>query len=109
MLSRDADGFVLDADGFAVPSADLLADFFAEHSDDPNEGAPESWPAWTDEVKLAFGAPSCREERIDDPDPDQALTPEEQVFEPGQADINFLLDQAERRVYERGCNMHFAP
>jgi hypothetical protein len=27
----------------------LLADFFAEHSDDPLEGPPEAWPEWTDQ------------------------------------------------------------
>jgi hypothetical protein len=35
-------------DGFAIPAADLLTDFFAEHSDDPEAGPPESWESWTD-------------------------------------------------------------
>jgi hypothetical protein len=67
-IAPNGDGFILDSDGMAVPAADVLSDFFAEHSDDPNEGAPESWPAWTDEIELDLGAPSCREECIDDPD-----------------------------------------
>lgn len=49
MLPRTADGFVLDDEGFAIPAADLLADFFAEHTDDPDEGDPTDWPEWTDD------------------------------------------------------------
>jgi len=44
MLPRTADGFVLDGDGFAIPQADLLADFLTEHGDDPLEGDPADWP-----------------------------------------------------------------
>ena len=70
-IPHNADGFVIGPDGFAESSADLLADFLIEHSDDPDEGPPESWPAWTSEIELALGAPSCREECLDAPDPDQ--------------------------------------
>ena len=37
-VTHNADGFVIGPDGFAESSADLLADFFAEHGDDPDEG-----------------------------------------------------------------------
>ena len=57
-IALNGDGFILDDDGFAVPAADLLADFFAEHGDDPDEGPPESWPAWTDEIELDLGEPT---------------------------------------------------
>ena len=57
ILPHNADGFVIGPDGFAESSADLLADFFAEHGDDPDEGPPESWPAWTDEIELDLGEP----------------------------------------------------
>ena len=48
--------FVIGPDGFAESSADLLADFLIEHSDDPDEGPPEDWPDWTDEIRLDLGA-----------------------------------------------------
>ena len=44
MIAENPDGFQLDADGFAVPQADIISDWFAEHSDDPLEGDPSDWP-----------------------------------------------------------------
>jgi hypothetical protein len=43
-----------DADGYAIPAADLLSDFLAEHGDDPLEGPPEDWPAWCDDDHWAI-------------------------------------------------------
>ena len=54
-IAPNGEGFILDCDGMAVPAADVLSDFFAEHSDDPDEGPPEDWPAWTDEITLELG------------------------------------------------------
>lgn len=85
-IAPNGDGFILDDAGFAVPRADVLSDFFAEHSDDPDEGPPESWPAWTDEITL---------------EPGPALTPDEVIpddlVEPDLA----LLRQVERTDWER--------
>jgi hypothetical protein len=44
-----------DADGFAIPTVDLLADFLIEHSDDPDEGDPVGWPWWTDLDRFELG------------------------------------------------------
>lgn len=44
MIAHNPDGFQLDADGFAVPQADILADWYIEHSDDPDEDDPADWP-----------------------------------------------------------------
>ena len=54
-VTHNADGFVIGPDGFAESSADLLADFLAEHGDDPDEGPPEDWPDWTDAIRLGLG------------------------------------------------------
>lgn len=55
-IARNGDGFILDCDGFAIPAADVLSDFFAEHGDDPFEGDPAEWPAWTDASRWTIGA-----------------------------------------------------
>jgi hypothetical protein len=49
------DNFTIGPDGYAVPQADLLADFLIEHQDDPNEGPPERWPFWADFFTLELG------------------------------------------------------
>ena len=61
-IPHNADGFVIGPDGFAESRADVLADFFAEHSDDPLEGDPADWPdcPWIDDDRYELG-----------PDPDQ--------------------------------------
>jgi hypothetical protein len=122
-IAPNGDGFILDDDGMAVPAADVLSDFFAEHSDDPDEGPPEDWPAWTDEIRLDLGAPSRREECLDDMGIDvtddatledlrhwerfPALSGESEP-DPDRADDEDL-DALERLAYEAGCNMHWAP
>jgi len=43
MLPEDA------ATGYAIPAADLLADFLIENdANDPDAGDPAGWPGWTD-------------------------------------------------------------
>ena len=38
-------------DGYAIPAADLLADWFAEHPDDEEEDNPENWlPYWDADI-----------------------------------------------------------
>ena len=72
-----------DENGFAIPSADLLADQLTECTAlDLEAGDPAEWPDWTDA----------------------------DVWEPSDADRRWLDDQAERRELERfyGCNMRFA-
>jgi hypothetical protein len=65
-----------DADGFAIPAADLLADFLIEHGDDPNEGPPESWPWWTDLGQFELGRAFFPQEVFDDlPDEDDDDNP----------------------------------
>jgi len=66
------DNFRLDEDGFAVPAADWLADWFIEHSDDPDEGDPAAWPSWCDDIAVRLGSAMCRSECFDVlPDDDQ--------------------------------------
>ena len=45
------------ADGYAIPAADLLADQIIECGiDDEDFGDPETeWPTWTDEIRLGLG------------------------------------------------------
>jgi hypothetical protein len=126
MLCDNPDGFQLDADGYAIPQADLLHDFLVEHPDDPDEGDPADWPAWTDTGFWCLGPdpdpdPLPGEEApLSEPPADWPLTGPEDLedlrhwerqltesFEPDQADIEAMLDQAERREYERGCNARF--
>jgi hypothetical protein len=57
-------------DGFAESSADLLHDWFAEHSDDPEEGDPTTWPDWTDDDRVWLGSAKRREQAFDDLPPD---------------------------------------
>ena len=50
------DNFVLDADGYAIPGCDLLADQLAECGiDDPNYGDASHWPWWCDQFTLELG------------------------------------------------------
>jgi len=64
------DNFRLDEDGYAISSADWLADWFIEHGDDPDEGDPAAWPSWTNTV-VGLGCGTCREEFFDElPDSD---------------------------------------
>ena len=65
-------------DGFAIPAADLLHDWFVEHGDDPAEGDPAKWPDWTDDDRVTLGPAICRWEAFDDLPPD--LDPEEVPF-----------------------------
>ena len=58
-----------DADGYAIPAADLLADWFIEHGDDPDAGDPESWPTSYDSVRWTTGY----DDLPDDADPDEAF------------------------------------
>ncbi len=103
MLPRTTDGFVLDEGGYAIPQADLLADFLTEHGDDPLEGPPEDWPEypWVDDDCYAFGPPLIPEEVVPD------LVPDDEPFEPDQADVDALLDMIERATYEAGCQIRF--
>ena len=57
-----------DSDGFAIPACDLLSDFLCEHQCDEDEGPPEEWPAWTDDLVVGIGPAFFREESFDDPD-----------------------------------------
>jgi|GEM_PF-2239039 hypothetical protein len=77
MIAQNPDGFQLDADGFAVPQADLLADFLAEHGDDPLEGPPETWPDEYDSIRVCLGPAIHPQESIDPFDP----LPDDQVDE----------------------------
>ena len=79
MIAQNPDGFQLDADGYAVPQADLLADFLAEHGDDPNEGPPEDWPDEYDSIRVAIGPAFTREESLfdEEPAPDLSQPPDE--------------------------------
>lgn len=74
MIAQNPDGFQLDADGYAVPQADLLADFLAEHGDDPLEGPPETWPDDYDSIRIALGPALFPQESVD---PFDALPPDE--------------------------------
>ncbi len=47
-----------------------MSDWFTEHSDDPLEGPPETWPAWTDHLAVSLGRPLTPEELIPDPTPE---------------------------------------
>jgi hypothetical protein len=92
-----------DADGYAVPAADLLADFLTEHGDDPLEGDPADWPEcpWVDDDRYAIGPPLTPEEVVPD------LVSDDEPFDPDQADVDALLDMMERAAYEAGCQMRF--
>ncbi len=77
--------------GVAIPQMDLEFDALVEcEANDPLAGPPETWPdcPWVDGDRYELGP---------------ALTPDEGVYEPSPADLDWLLDQAERRDYERGC------
>lgn len=65
-VPHNADGFVIAPDGFAESSADILADFFAEHGDDPDEGDPEGWPREYDSIRVAIGPAYHIAESFDD-------------------------------------------
>ena len=65
MIAQNPDGFQLDENGYAVPQADLLADFLAEHGDDPLEGPPEEWPDEYDSIRVAIGPAIFPQETID--------------------------------------------
>lgn len=75
MIAQNLDGFQLDADGHAVPQADLLHDFLVEHGDDPLEGPPEDWPDEYDSIRVAIGPAIFPQETIDpfDPLPDDVV------------------------------------
>ncbi|MGO9813440.1 MAG: hypothetical protein ACLP53_22085 [Isosphaeraceae bacterium] len=132
-IAQFSDGFTLDADGFAVPQADLLADFLAEHQDD--ESSPEDWPAWVDDFRWELGPGDPAADALadlrhtatflgDDCHPihgvditdacnviEQALNAarNDPPYEPSRADFDWLLDQEERRELARfyGCNARF--
>ena len=71
-IAQNPDGFTIDTDGFAVPACELLADWFAEHPDDPDEGDPAEWPEWTDEITVSHGPAYHTSEALPDPPaPDQ--------------------------------------
>ena len=74
MLPRTEDGFVIGPDGFAESSADILADWFAEHGDDPDEGDPETWPDEYDSIRVTIGPAVC-------PDPFAPLPPDVDIDE----------------------------
>jgi len=39
-----------DANGYAIPAADLLSDFLTDNdANDPAAGDPAEWPEWTDQ------------------------------------------------------------
>lgn len=57
-------------DGFAIPAADLLADWFIEHGDDPLEGPPEDWPDEYDSIRVTIGPPLCPDPFAPLPDDD---------------------------------------
>jgi hypothetical protein len=118
------------------PILDLLIDALAELPE-PGEqvySSAEEWPSWTD-LTVGIGRALIPDELLPD-DPDQlpgdklALTdaatiaelrsvedfprfepaPEEEHWVPIRAidaELEALLDQAERAAYERGCNARF--
>jgi hypothetical protein len=63
-----------DESGYAIPAADIMSDWFTEHGDDPNEGAPETWPDDYDSIRIALGPALFPQESIDPFDP---LPPDE--------------------------------
>jgi hypothetical protein len=67
MLPDYPDGFHLDSHGHAIPQADLLSDWFAEHPDDDAlEGDPETWPREYDSIRAALGPAYFPRERFVD-------------------------------------------
>ena len=56
-----------DEDGYAIPAADLLADWFIEHGDDPHEGDPATWPDEYDSIRVSIGPVILPQERLDLP------------------------------------------
>lgn len=95
MLPEDA------ATGYAIPAADLLADFLIENdANDPDAGDPAGWPAWTDcDPQWALG-----------PDPGTGLVldvldlvplPGDEPYEPTLEDLLDYEDWLERLEYER--------
>jgi len=74
ILDRNSHALPEDADGYAIPAADILSDFLVEHDDDPDEGDPADWPREYDSIRVALGPAYFREETFaplpdDDPDP----------------------------------------
>ncbi|MGA2699608.1 MAG: hypothetical protein ABSH35_00730 [Isosphaeraceae bacterium] len=109
---------------------DQLCDALVEHDpDDQDFGDPTNWPAWTNVWRAELGAPLCFAERIPDEvihDPDQVdleswieLSPDldtpdsrtsaDESIEPEPSDIDWIVEEAARREYERmhGFNARF--
>jgi hypothetical protein len=53
--------------GFAIPSPDLELDFLMDNDAcDPDDGPPQSWPAWTDDWRWELGPGDPAAEVLED-------------------------------------------